>query len=210
MSYITLTLIWLTVSFVLANHTQFIPVNRMLYIAHAFIWLPISFVPPHRKQLIELNRMPFITHATKTWTVYDVFVIANVLYISDGFHTTPFAIIASHIVSQRVSDRSVALAASCSSDPEAPVEPTSEQDNWEDGQVNPDNPVGNEDSAISKPVRSRLFKLIGRMWLWGGVVASTKEIWWITYEYKSKMRNNATDVELEVIKKWSWTTYVHT
>ena len=39
----------------------------------------------------------------------------TVLYISDGFHTTPFAIIASHTISQRVSDRSVALAASCSS-----------------------------------------------------------------------------------------------
>ena len=30
-------------------------------------------------------------------------------------------------------------------DPEAPIEPTSEQDDWEDGQVNPDDPVGNED-----------------------------------------------------------------
>ena len=35
--------------------------------------------------------------------------------IFDGFHTAPFAIIASHTVSRRVSDRSVALAASCSS-----------------------------------------------------------------------------------------------
>ena len=35
--------------------------------------------------------------------------------ISDGFHTTSFAIIASHTVSRRVSDRSVALAASYSS-----------------------------------------------------------------------------------------------
>ena len=34
-------------------------------------------------------------------------------------------------------------------DPEAPVEPTSKQDDWEDGQVNPDNPVGNEDSEDS-------------------------------------------------------------
>ena len=33
-------LIWLTVSFVLPNHKQFIRVNRMLYIAHAFIWFP--------------------------------------------------------------------------------------------------------------------------------------------------------------------------
>ena len=31
-------------------------------------------------------------------------------------------------------------------DPEAPVKPTSEQDDWADGQVNPNDPVGNEDS----------------------------------------------------------------
>ena len=110
-------LIWLTVSIVLPNHTQFILVNRLLCIAHAFIWLPVSFVTPHRKQLIELNHMPFIAHAIKTWTVFDASVIANVLYVFDGFHTTPFAIMASHIVSRRVSDRSVALAASCSSAP---------------------------------------------------------------------------------------------
>ena len=47
--------------------------------------------------------------------MFDASVIANVLYIFDGFHTPPFAIIASHTVSRRVSDRSVALAASCSS-----------------------------------------------------------------------------------------------
>ena len=109
-------LIRLTVSFVLPNHKQFIWVNRMLCIAHAFIWLPVSFVPPHRKQFIELNRKPFIAHANKTWTVFDASVIANVLYISDGFHTPPFAIMASHTVSRRVSDHSVALAASCSSE----------------------------------------------------------------------------------------------
>ena len=115
MLYIAHTFIWLPVSFVLPNHTQFIPVHCMLCIAHAFIWLPVSFVPPHRKQLIELNRMPFIADATKTRTVFDASVIANVLYISDGFHTAPFAIMASHTVSRRVSDCSVALAASCSS-----------------------------------------------------------------------------------------------
>ena len=115
MSYIAHTLIWLTVSFVLPNHKQFILVNRMLCIAHAFIWLPISFVPPLRKQLIEMNRMLCIAHATKIWTVFDASVIANILYIFDGFHTPPFAIIASHTVSRRVSDHSVVLAASCSS-----------------------------------------------------------------------------------------------
>ena len=34
-------------------------------------------------------------------------------------------------------------------DQEAPIEPTSEHDDWEDGQVNPDDPVGNEDSEDS-------------------------------------------------------------
>ena len=33
--------------------------------------------------------------------------------------------------------------------PEAPIEPTPEQDDWEEGQVNPDDPVGNEDSEDS-------------------------------------------------------------
>ena len=115
MFYIAHTFMWLPISFVLPNHTQFIPVNRMLCIAHAFIWLPVSFVPPHSKRLIELNHMPFIAHATKTWTVFYASVIANVLYISDGFHIALFAIMASHIVSRRVSNCSVTLAASCSS-----------------------------------------------------------------------------------------------
>ena len=34
-------------------------------------------------------------------------------------------------------------------DPEAPVEPTSEHDDWEEGQVNPDDPVGNKVSEDS-------------------------------------------------------------
>ena len=116
MLYIAHTFIWLTVSFVLPNHKQFIRVNHMLYIAHTFIWMPVCFVPTHRKRLIKLNCMPWIAYATKIWTVFDASVIANVLYIFDGFHTPPFAIIASHTVSRRVSDRSAALAPSCSSD----------------------------------------------------------------------------------------------
>ena len=48
--------------------------------------------------------------------MFDASVIANVLGIFDGSLTPPFAIIASHTVSRRVFDRSVALAASCSSD----------------------------------------------------------------------------------------------
>ena len=47
--------------------------------------------------------------------MFDASVIANVLYISEGFHTASFVIIASHTVSRRVSAPSVALAASCSS-----------------------------------------------------------------------------------------------
>ena len=74
-------MIWLTVSFVLPNHKQFIRVNRMMYIAHTFIWLPVSFVLPHHKQLIELNRMPYNAHATKIRTVFDASVIANVLHL---------------------------------------------------------------------------------------------------------------------------------
>ena len=115
MLYIAHTWFWLTVSFVLPNHKQFILVNLMLCIAHAFIWLPILFVIPHRKQLIEVNRMPYIAHATKIWTMFDASVIANVLDIFDGSLTPPFVIIALHTVSRRVSDCSVALAASCTS-----------------------------------------------------------------------------------------------
>ena len=115
MLYIAHTFIWLPISFVLPNHKQFIRVNRMMCIAHAFIWLPVSFVLPHRKQLIELSRMPSIAHATKIWTVFDASSIANVLHLFWRFlhphlwlmHHTQFR--------ERVSDRSVALAATCSS-----------------------------------------------------------------------------------------------
>ena len=82
-------LIWLTVTFVLPNHKQFIRVNHLLYITHTFIWLPVSFVPPHCKQLIELNHMPCIAHATKIWTVFDASSIANVLHLFwRGFYAT--------------------------------------------------------------------------------------------------------------------------
>ena len=61
--------------------------------------------------------------------------------------------------------------------------------------------MSHEDSIISKPVIARLFKLKGKVWIYGEVAESTKQIWWLIYEYKSKMRNYATDIELEVIKK---------
>ena len=94
----------------------FFGANCMPYFAHTLIWLPVYVVLSHRKQFVRINRMLFIAQATKAWTVFDAYVIANFLYISDGFHTPPFAIIASHTVSRRVSDRSVMLAASYSSD----------------------------------------------------------------------------------------------
>ena len=97
--HITHTSIWLTVSFVLPNHKQFIRVNRMLYIAHAFIRLPVSFVLPHRKQFIGLNRMPWITHATKIWTVFDGSASQTFCTFFDASVTPLFAIIASHTVS---------------------------------------------------------------------------------------------------------------
>ena len=116
MLYIAHTYIWLPVSFVLPNHKQFIRVKHMLCIAHAFIWLPVSFVPPHRKQLIELNRMPFIAHATRTWTVFDTSSIAKVLYISNGFLHHRLRLLHRTQFRERVSDHSVALAVSCSSE----------------------------------------------------------------------------------------------
>ena len=61
--------------------------------------------------------------------------------------------------------------------------------------------VSHEDSAISKPVRSRLFKLMGRMWYRGGLAGSAKQIWWLTYTNKSEKRSNATVEKLEVILK---------
>ena len=116
MPYITHTLIWLIIFVALPNSKWFIGANCMPYIAHTLIWLHVSVVLPHRKQFERVNRVPYIAHATKIWTVFDASSIANVLYISDGFHTPPFAIMASYTVSRRVSDRSVALAASCSSE----------------------------------------------------------------------------------------------
>ena len=116
MPYIAHTLIWLTVSFVLPNHKQFIRVNRMLYIAHTFIWLPVSFVLPRRKRLIELNRMPCIAHATKIWTVFDASSICKRFapFLTDFLHHC-LRLLHRTQFRRRVSDRSVALAASCSS-----------------------------------------------------------------------------------------------
>ena len=87
----------------------------VLYIAHTFIWQPVFFVPPHRKWLIELNRMPWIAHATKIWTVFDASIIANFLRLFDNFLHHRLRLLHPTHFRRRVSDRSVALAASCSS-----------------------------------------------------------------------------------------------
>ena len=54
--------------------------------------------------------------------------------------------------------------------------------------------VSHEDSAIPKPMRSRLFKLMGKE----GV--KSKNIWWLTYANKSEKRCNGTVVKLAMIK----------
>ena len=46
--------------------------------------------------------------------------------------------------------------------------------------------------STQKPIRSKIFKLMGRIRLRGGAAASAKQIGWLRYEYKSKMRNYAT------------------
>ena len=98
------------------NHRKrFIRANCMPYIAHTLIWFPVSVVLPYCKKFFWINHMPCIAHTTKIWHVFDAFVIANILNIFDGSLTPLFAIIASHTVSRRVFDSSVALAASCNS-----------------------------------------------------------------------------------------------
>ena len=91
-----------TVSIVLPNHTQFIPVNRMLYIAHAFIWLPVSLCL-------------LITNNSLSWTVCPashtqlnsepcLMHLSSQMFCTffDGFFTPPFAIMAPHTVSSQV------------------------------------------------------------------------------------------------------------
>ena len=87
----------------------------MLCSAHTFIWPPISFVPPHRKQLIELYCMPCNAHVTKIQTMFDASVITNILHLFDDFLHHRLRLLHRTQFHRRVSDRSVALAASCSS-----------------------------------------------------------------------------------------------
>ena len=117
MLHITHILLSWTVSVVFPNQKLFVRVNHMSYIAHTLIWLPVSVVLPHHKQFEQVHHMPFIAHATKTWTVFDAYIIANVLHLFWWFflhhrlrllHRTQFR--------QRVFDHSVTLAASCSSE----------------------------------------------------------------------------------------------
>src|SRR4051812_17283547 len=87
----------------------------MSYIAQAFIWLPIYVLLPHRKQLIELNHMPCIAHTTKSEPCLmarpsQMFYIFFMVFLHHRLRLMPRT-----QFRQRVSDRSVALAASYSS-----------------------------------------------------------------------------------------------
>ena len=62
--------------------------------------------------------------------------------------------------------------------------------------------LSHEDSAIPLPWVSRLAKLNGKGRGKGGeVAAATKHVWWLTYEYKNKVRSYANGRKLVMIKK---------
>ena len=42
---------------------------------------------------------------------------------------------------------------------------------------------------------------MGMEWLSGGVAATTKHIWWLTYAKESEKRANGTAVKLAMIKR---------
>ena len=113
---ITHILLSWTIFVLMSQRKQFIRVNRMPYIAHTLIWLPVSVVVPHRKQFKWINRVPCIAHATKIWTVFDGSAVATFCTFFDGFWHQHLRLMHRTQFRQRVSDRSVALAASWSSD----------------------------------------------------------------------------------------------
>ena len=116
MPYITHTLMWLTVYVALPNSKWFIGASCMPYIAHTLIWLPVSVVLPHRRQFEWINPVSCIAHATKIWTVFDGSAIANVLHLFWRFLHHHLRLLHHTQFRQRVSDRSVVLAVSCSSE----------------------------------------------------------------------------------------------
>ena len=62
--------------------------------------------------------------------------------------------------------------------------------------------MSHKDSAIPLPWVSRLAKLKGKgMDKVVRLQQATKHVWWLTYEYKSKMRNYANGRKLVMIKK---------
>ena len=51
---------------------------------------------------------------------------------------------------------------------------------------------------------------MGKEWIVMRLQQATKHVWWLTYEYKNKMRSCANGHNLVMIKRWSWTpTYVN-
>ena len=134
-------LIWLTVFFVLANHKQFIRVNRMLYIAHTFIWLPVSFVLLITNSSSEWT-VCCVSHTLSSGCLFLLFLLIANSYLNwticpsshtqlksepclmhppsqtfcsffDGFLHPRLRLVHRTQFRRRVSDRSVALAASC-------------------------------------------------------------------------------------------------
>ena len=62
--------------------------------------------------------------------------------------------------------------------------------------------MSHEDSAIPLPWVSRLAKLNGYgMDKWWGCSKRLSIVWWLTYEYKGKMRNYTNSHKLVMIKK---------
>src|SRR3989337_2780731 len=101
MPSITYTLIWLTVSIMLPNHTQFILVNCMPYIAHTLIWLPVLLF------CIIANSSSGLTvcHSSHRQLQYEPCLMSppsqTFCIFFDGFITSPFVIDASHTVSSK-------------------------------------------------------------------------------------------------------------
>ena len=52
--------------------------------------------------------------------------------------------------------------------------------------------VSHEDSTISKPARSRLFKLVGKDGVMRLSCSGNKHICWLTYAKESEKRSNGT------------------
>ena len=143
MLHITHILLSWPVSVVFPNRKQFVRVNRMPYIAHTLIWLPVSVVLPHRNSSNGLTVCP-ASHTHCYGCSFLLFCLIadslNGLTVCPASHTQlkselcltapPLQTFCTFLTGflhhrlrllhrtqfrQRVSDRSVALAVSCSS-----------------------------------------------------------------------------------------------